>query len=151
MGQKPGFLNLLKNLVINFYWACSIVKIYIICYVLAQIPCLGKFLSLGYGRKCSQPIRLQDFLINHISITNQWNRLRVDQKIFGLAWSEIGMPSLVKDSEIDCISRKKRWNELIFGLLVQIHITKLFQWFLDGCGQKWAWPFSSWDPKICCI
>ena len=28
---------------------------------------------------------------------------------------------------------------------------KLFQWLLHECGQKWAWSFSSWDPKICCI
>ena len=66
MGQKQGFLNLLKNLVINFYYICSIMKIYIICCLPVQIPYLGKFLFLRYGPKCSQPIRLQDFLINHI-------------------------------------------------------------------------------------
>ena len=69
------FFNLLENLVINFYWIWSIMKIYIICCVPAQIPYLGKFLFLRYGPKCSQPIRLQDFLINHISRTNQWNSL----------------------------------------------------------------------------
>ena len=26
---------------------------------------------------------------------------------------------------------------------------KVIQWFWGGCGQRWAWPFSSWDPKIC--
>ena len=30
---------------------------------------------LRYGPKCSQPLRLQDFLINHISRTNKWNSL----------------------------------------------------------------------------
>ena len=43
----------------------------IICCVSAQIPFLGKFLFSRYGPKCSQPIRLQDFLINHISRANQ--------------------------------------------------------------------------------
>ena len=43
MGPKYGFLNLLENLVINFYWICSIMKIYIICCVPAQISYLGKF------------------------------------------------------------------------------------------------------------
>ena len=38
MGQKQGFLNLSKDLVFNFYWICSIMKTYIICCVLAQIP-----------------------------------------------------------------------------------------------------------------
>ena len=47
MRQKQGFLNLLNNLVINFYWICSIMKIYIICCVPGQIPYLGNFLSLG--------------------------------------------------------------------------------------------------------
>ena len=30
-GPKQGFSNLLKNLVIHFYWIRSIMKIYIIC------------------------------------------------------------------------------------------------------------------------
>ena len=48
---------------------------YIICCVPAQIPYFGKFCFLRYGPKCSQPIRLQDFLINHISRTNHWSSL----------------------------------------------------------------------------
>ena len=109
MGPKwvnQGFFNLLESLVINFYWIWSIMKIYIICCFPAQIPFLGKFLFLRYGPKCSQPIRLQDYLINHISRTNQWNawffscwykscKLKVDQKILGRAWLEMGVASLV--------------------------------------------------------
>ena len=70
-----GFLNILKNFVIYFYWICSIMKMNVICYVPAQIPYLGKFWFLRYEPKCSQPIRLQDFLINHISRINWWNSL----------------------------------------------------------------------------
>ena len=40
---KNGFFNLLENLGINFYWIWSIMKIYIICSVPAQILYLGKF------------------------------------------------------------------------------------------------------------
>ena len=43
---------------------------YIICCVPAKIPYLGSFLFLRCGPACSQPIRLQDFLINQISRTN---------------------------------------------------------------------------------
>ena len=75
IGQREAFLNLKKNLVINFHWSCSIMKIYIICYVPAQIPYLGKILFLRYRPKCSQPIRLQDFLINYFSRTNWSNSL----------------------------------------------------------------------------
>ena len=33
------------------------------------------------------------------------HKLKVDQKIFGWAWSEMGVASLLQDSKIDCISR----------------------------------------------
>ena len=56
------FFKLLKFLIISSYWLCSIKEI-CICYVLAQIPYLGKFLFLRYSPKCSQPIRLQNTLI----------------------------------------------------------------------------------------
>ena len=70
MGQNQGFFNILENLVINLYWIWSWMEIYIIGSVPTQIPYLGKFLFLRYGPKCSHPIRLQYFLINHISRTN---------------------------------------------------------------------------------
>ena len=107
MGQKQGFLNLLKTFVINFYWICSIMKIYIIYCVSAQTLYLGKCLFPRYGQKCSQPIRLQDFLMNHISRTDQWNsliflhidtnsnKLKVNHKIFRWAWSKMHVTSVV--------------------------------------------------------
>ena len=52
IGQKEAFRNLLKNLVINFYRICSIMKIYIICCVPEQI---------FFFR--DEEIRLQDFSI----------------------------------------------------------------------------------------
>ena len=108
MGQKQGFLNLLKD-VINFYWICSIMKI--ISFLFAMFPHKSyiweKKIFLRYGPKYSKPIRWQDFLINHTSRTNQWNspiflhvytnshKLKVDQKFFGWAWPEISVASLV--------------------------------------------------------
>ena len=155
MGQKNSFFNLLENLVINFYWIWSIMEIYIICCVPAQIPYLGKFLFLRYGPKCSQPIRLQDFLINHISRTNQWNSLifcmliqiyineKVIRKFLDGRCQKWVWRVCSQDSKIGCISRMNCWNELIFCMVVQIQeIKKLFQWFLSGPGQKWAWSFS---------
>ena len=92
------FFNLLKNLIINFYWIYSVMKTFIICFVPTQIPYVGKMFQ-RFGPKCSQPIRLQDFLINHVSRTNQWNtnthRLKVKQNFFEWALSEMGMASLV--------------------------------------------------------
>ena len=103
VSQKQGFLNLLKNVVINFYWICSLMKIYIVFCVPAQMPYLGTFLFLRYGPEYSQPIRLQDDTNSH--------KLKVDQKLFG--W-----PVWSWDSKIDCTSRMNGWNELIFCMLV---------------------------------
>ena len=73
-------------------------NIYIICGVPAQIPYLRKFWFLRYEPKRSQPIRLKDFLINHIYLKNKSikqpdflhvdtnsHKLKFDQKIVGLA------------------------------------------------------------------
>ena len=48
-GQQHGFLNLLKNFLINFYWICSTMNIHIICCVPAQIPYLEKFYFMRSG------------------------------------------------------------------------------------------------------
>ena len=81
---KAGLLNLLKNLIVHFFWIWSMIKVYIICYIPAQIPHLGKIWSLIYGPKCCWPITLQDFKINCISKTKSW-KLKVDWKI--LRWT----------------------------------------------------------------
>ena len=67
IGQNSIFLNLKRNY--------SVMKISIICCVFAQILYLRKTLFPRYRPKCSQPIRLQDFLINYFSRTNWWNSL----------------------------------------------------------------------------
>ena len=71
-------------------------KIYIISYVPAQIPCLGKFLFLRYGPKCSQQIRLQYFLISDfLHVDSNSHKLKYDENIHGLSWSEMSVASLV--------------------------------------------------------
>ena len=49
------FLNLVYN---ESLWYCN-------CCMLEQISYLGKFWFLMYGPKCSWPIKLLDFSINH--------------------------------------------------------------------------------------
>ena len=51
---KYGFLNLKKNLFVNFHSVCSTMKINIICWVLSQILYLGKIVFVRYRPKCSQ-------------------------------------------------------------------------------------------------
>ena len=62
MGQKEGFLNLLENLVINFSWIWTIKKFYNICYILAQIPYLGKIWFLRYWAKMLSTNQIVVFL-----------------------------------------------------------------------------------------
>ena len=42
----------------HFFWMWPFIKIHIIYCVVAQIIYLGKVIFLGYGPKCSWPIRL---------------------------------------------------------------------------------------------
>ena len=59
-GEKIGFLKFIRK-VSHLLGIWSIMKVYTICCILAQIPYLGKIWFLKYGPKCSWPIRLQDF------------------------------------------------------------------------------------------
>ena len=67
--QKQGFYHLLKNLVSKFYWICSIISIIFFAMFLHKSH-TGKFLFQAYGLKCSQPIRLRNFIINQISTSS---------------------------------------------------------------------------------
>ena len=71
MSQKQGFFEFIENFCHEFLQNLFYNKnlFYLLCSY------SGKFLFLRYGPSCSQPIRLQDFLINHISRANQWNSL----------------------------------------------------------------------------
>ena len=71
VGQKWGFLIILENLVINFFWIWSIKKVYIICCIFAQIPYLRKMWFLRYGSKYSWTIKLQDFLTISLEETDE--------------------------------------------------------------------------------
>ena len=58
--KKKGVLK--KNLVNNFHWICSVMKIYNICCVLHKFYILwNKNLFQRYRSNLSQPIRFQDF------------------------------------------------------------------------------------------
>ena len=164
MLQKQGFLNLLKNSVINFHWIYSIMKTYIVCWVPAEIPYLGKILFLRCGPECSQTIRLQDFLINHIYRTNQWNSLRfgmlIQIHIWTKSWSKGFWMVMVKNGHGQSGHRtlkltvSQEWIDEITNFLhdgANSGKLKLISMILGGLGQKWAWLFSSWDPKIYCI
>ena len=102
-GPKIEFLNLKKNVVINFHLICSTMKIYIIFCVTAQILYLEKILFLRYRPKCSQPIT--DYRIfkskksmkqpHFLYVNTNSQKLKVDPKFFDRALSKIGVANLV--------------------------------------------------------
>ena len=138
MGQKQGLLNLLKNLGLIFPEFVLQWK-FILAVFLYKSHIRKSLLLMRYRPKSSQPIRLQDFLINHISRTNQWNSLifclliqilikwKLIKNILGGHGQKCVWPSWSHDSKIHCISRRNKWYELIFCMLVQMQESqKLF-------------------------
>ena len=159
----------MRDVDINFYWIFSIMKIYIICLVPTQIPYLGKSLFVRYRPKCSQPIRLQDFLINHISRTNQWNSL-----IFCMC----KFTKIKRWSKLFWHGQKSMWpiSSLALKLNIFLEWTDGINWFFTyrykftqikywkilwgGHSQNWLWPVWSrffiskinrWYKLIFCI
>ena len=60
-GPNTGFFEFIGKFSYCF-WLWSIMKVYIICCILAKISYLAKIWFLRYRPKCSWPIRLQDFI-----------------------------------------------------------------------------------------
>ena len=104
MDPKQVFLNLLKNVGINFYWICSRMKFYSICCVPVQIPYLKNFSPetcakmisanqiVGFFNKPyiqNKSLKWLDFL--HVD-TNSYE-LKVNQKFLVWAGSKMGLAS----------------------------------------------------------
>ena len=92
MGQKQEFLNLLENLVMNFFWIWSIEKFYDVCCILAQILYLGKIWFLRYGQNA---LDQSDCSIFKLTISLEQN----DEKawFFGYWYRFIEIKSLLKN------------------------------------------------------
>ena len=130
-GQKYGFLNLKKNLFINFHGIYSILKIFICCYSCTN-P-LGKILP--YRPKSSQNRLNFSMLIwqvwsldSKIELTNGinlffafwYNFMKINLNVLGVGMVKNGC-GMWWDFKIDCIWRMNRWNKLNFCMLLQIH------------------------------
>ena len=100
---KIGFLHLKNNLVINFHWICSMMKIYIIFCVPGQIPYLGKIFFLRYRTKCSKctifkstisPEQI-DETASFFAYWYKFTKIKNWLKSFGWIWSKLGLAKLV--------------------------------------------------------
>ena len=153
MGQNKGFLNLQTNLVINFHWICSIVKIYIICFVLAQILYLGKTCSWDIDQiyLSQSDCRIFKSTISHFSRTNWWNRLlhfdttlqklKVDRKFFGWTYSKMGGANLVSGLNLNVSQEWTGGINWLFACYYKfLQFKRRLKIFWGGHGQKWLWP-----------
>ena len=99
------FLNLKKNLVINFHWICSVMKIFIICCVHTQI--------IGYGQSGLWTLKLtvSQECINGINwfFACWYNFMQIK------SWLKILGVVMVKNESgwIDCVSEteKMEWTD----------------------------------------
>ena len=78
-GPEIMFFWLLKNLVIIFFLICSLLKVYTICSVPAQIPYLEKILFLRYKPKCSELVRLKNLYVSHITLKLAVSQYKIDE------------------------------------------------------------------------
>ena len=111
-GPKIGFLDLLGNLVINFFWIWSVKKAHIIFCILALIPYLGN-LVLEIQAKM---LRAQSDC--RISRTQRWKSLifcmliqiNGNQKLIEKYWGGLGQKWVwslrSKDTKIGCVSKR---------------------------------------------
>ena len=102
----PKLWKWVQNLLINFYWICSIMKIYIICCALHKSHIWKIFLSWDMGQIVFSQSDCRIFQltispeqINEIAwflhVDTNSHKLKVDQKFLGWTWSEMGVTSLV--------------------------------------------------------
>ena len=123
--QKVGLFKIywkIQSLI--FFWIWPIMKVYIICCVVTQIPYFGKIWFLRYGPKFSWSIRLQEYYISRKKMMKKSDFLHVDTDSWKvevdwiiLGWAIVQMCVTLK---IGCMSRRNEWNKLTSGVLIQI-------------------------------
>ena len=125
---------------------------------------LQNFCSLDMGQNIFSN-QIAGFFINHISRTNQWNSLIFC--IYGTNlhklknWSKNFWVGMVKNG---CgqsghgtlkLTVSREWIDgmnWFFVYWCKFRKTKsYFNDFWVGVVKNMAWPFSSWDPRMCCI
>ena len=134
-------MTLRKNLVNNFHWICSMIKIYSICSVPAEY-------RNGISQSDSR-ILYQPFLQHKSMKWRNSQKLKVDQKFYGWASSKKGEANLVCGSS-NWLYLKNEKVELTDFLHASknSHILKDNWKFLV---LTWEWQVWWWDCKIGCI
>ena len=86
-------------------------------FMLEQISYLGKFWFLRYGPKCSWPIRLQDFTINHRTLKLAVSHNCVTPTVFSEIAHQVFLifDTMVGNSNIEKLTEPFFQGKFIFG------------------------------------
>ena len=121
-------------MVINFHCICSIMKIYIICYVPVHILYLGKILFLRYRPKYQSDFWIFKSTISLEQINETasffymliqiYKKLKVYQKHFSWTWSKMGVTNLDCELYNLLYLKNEQWNNWFFGCWYRFAKTK---------------------------
>ena len=142
-----------KILIFYFCWIWSIMKVYIIYYILAQISCLGKiyFLRYALGHLDCRIFKSNIYLEQNDEIAwyfAVWDKCLESKiwKILGWGWSKWVWLLWSKSSRIFYTQDGMIFHaDINSGKLKRILIT------IGWVFSKWMWPIRSWHCSICCI
>ena len=136
---------------INFHRICSVMKIYIICCVLAQILCWEKscFWDTGQNALSQSDCRIFKSIISpeqvdeiawflHVDANSQ--KLKASWKYFGWAGSEMGVGNLV--SGLYKFTVPREWTD---GRTDFLHAGT------NSCKLKGDWEFLGWAWSKMCV
>ena len=158
LAKNRGFFNLKKNFVINFHWILFYNEnlYYLLCS--CTNPIFGKNLVPEiYANILSANLIAKSFISpEHINETTsffafcyKFTQIKMQLKIFRLGMVKNECGKTVHGALKMNLSQKGtdgiKW---VGGNPEKLKVDSMI-W--SGCGEKWPWPFSSWERKICCF
>ena len=78
-------------------------------------------------------------MLDFLQVDANSHKLKIDQKFSWWVWSKMAVSKWVLG-----------WTDFLHACANSGKL-KVILMIFGGYSQKWVWPFSLWDPKICCI
>ena len=131
MGNRVFWNYEWKNLVIRFFWICSVMKVYTLAVFLHKRHIWGNSGSQVLSQNVLSQSACSIFIsaiypeqINEIAFllyvdADSW-KIKACWKFMGGHGQKWVRPRLSRNSKIGCISGMNGWNKLIFCRLIQI-------------------------------
>ena len=78
-------------------------------------------------------------MLDFLQVDANSHKLKIDQKFSWWVWTKMAVSNWVLG-----------WTDFLHACANSGKL-KVILMIFGGYSQKWVWPFSLWDPKICCI